>query len=137
STTAASTTKRSPRRARPAGSTSSIEPTASRSSASMKRPCSRSPAPAPRQRTAPTQPYPRGDAFVPQSIPIAPEGTTLVNGGKIFTPFWTTPTLVKPGPPGGVNWPPSSYDVGKGTLFVCAADRIWSYLSQEVTAERP
>ena len=91
----------------------------------------------PRQATAPTQPYPRGDAFVPQSIPIAPEGTTLVNGGKIFTPFWTTPTLVKPGPPGGVNWPPSSYDLGKGTLFVCAADRIWSYLSQEVDAERP
>ena len=91
----------------------------------------------PRQGTAPTQPYPRGDAFVPQSIPIAPEGTTLVNGGKIFTPFWTTPTLVKPGPPGGVNWPPSSYDMNAGTLFVCAADRIWSYLSQEVTAERP
>jgi alcohol dehydrogenase (cytochrome c) len=91
----------------------------------------------PRQGTAPTQPYPRGDAFVPQSIPIAPEGTTLVNGGKIFTPFWTAPTLVKPGPPGGVNWPPSSYDLGKGTLFVCAADRIWSYLSQEVSAERP
>ena len=91
----------------------------------------------PRQGTAPTQPYPRGDAFVPQSIPIAPEGTTLVNGGKIFTPFWTTPTLVKPGPPGGVNWPPSSYDSSRGRLFVCAADRIWSYLSQEVTAERP
>ena len=53
----------------------------------------------PRQGTAATQPYPRGDAFVPQSIAIAPEGSTLVNGGKIFTPFWTTPTLVKPGPP--------------------------------------
>jgi alcohol dehydrogenase (cytochrome c) len=91
----------------------------------------------PRQGTAPTQPYPRGDAFVPQSIPIAPEGTTLVNGGQIFTPFWTTPTLVKPGPPGGVNWPPSSYDLGQGRLFVCAADRIWSYLSQEVGPERP
>ena len=43
----------------------------------------------PRQATSPTQPYPRGDAFVPQSIEIAPEGFTLVNGGKIFTPFWT------------------------------------------------
>ena len=64
----------------------------------------------PRQGTAATQPYPRGDAFIPQQIDIAPEGTTLVNGGKIFTPFWTTPVLMKPGPPGGVNWPPSSYD---------------------------
>ncbi len=43
----------------------------------------------PRQATAATQPYPRGDAFVPQSIAVAPEGFTLVNGGKIFTPFWT------------------------------------------------
>ncbi|HJR68905.1 MAG TPA: PQQ-binding-like beta-propeller repeat protein, partial [Gammaproteobacteria bacterium] len=91
----------------------------------------------PRQGTAATQPYPRGDAFIPQQIDIAPEGTTLVNGGKIFTPFWTTPVLMKPGPPGGVNWPPSSYDAANGYLFVCAADRIWSYLSQEVTAERP
>ncbi len=91
----------------------------------------------PRQGTAATQPYPRGDAFIPQQIDIAPEGTTLVNGGKIFTPFWTTPTLVKPGPPGGVNWPPSSYDAASGYLYVCAADRIWSYFAQEVTAERP
>jgi quinohemoprotein ethanol dehydrogenase len=91
----------------------------------------------PRQGTAATQPYPRGDAFVPQQIDIAPEGTALVNGGKIFTPFWTTPVLMKPGPPGGVNWPPSSYDATSGYLFVCAADRIWSYLAQEVTAERP
>jgi alcohol dehydrogenase (cytochrome c) len=91
----------------------------------------------PRQGTAATQPYPRGDAFIPQQIDIAPEGTTLVNGGKIFTPFWTTPVLMKPGPPGGVNWPPSSYDAQSGYLFVCAGDRIWSYLAQEVTAERP
>ena len=91
----------------------------------------------PRQGTAATQPYPRGDAFIPQQIDIAPEGATLVNDGKIFTPFWTTPVLMKPGPPGGVNWPPSSYDAQSGYLFVCAADRIWSYLAQEVTAERP
>ena len=91
----------------------------------------------PRQGTAATQPYPRGDAFIPQQIDIAPEGTTLVNGGKIFTPFWTTPVLMKPGPPGGVNWPPSSYDPASGYLYVCAADRIWSYFAQEVTAERP
>ena len=90
-----------------------------------------------RQATAPTQPIPRGDAFIPQEIPIAPEGTTLVNQGRIFTPFWTAPMLVKPGPPGGVNWPPSSYDPESGHLFVCAADRIWSFFAQEVTTERP
>ena len=91
----------------------------------------------PRQGTAATQPYPRGDAFVPQQIDIAPEGTALVNGGKIFTPFWTTPVLAKPGPPGGANWPPSSYDPTSGYLYVCAADRVWSYVAQEVTADRP
>jgi quinohemoprotein ethanol dehydrogenase len=91
----------------------------------------------PRQATAATQPYPRGDSFVPQYIPIAPEGTTLVNQGRIFTPFWTAPTIVKPGNPGGANWPPSSYDVGSGYLFVCAGDRIWTYAAAEITDERP
>ena len=41
----------------------------------------------PRQATAATQPFPRGDAIVPQSIEIAPEGHALVNDGRIFTPF--------------------------------------------------
>ena len=41
----------------------------------------------PRQKTAATQPFPRGDAIVPQLIEIAPEGHALVNDGRIFTPF--------------------------------------------------
>jgi quinohemoprotein ethanol dehydrogenase len=92
----------------------------------------------PRQATAATQPYPAGDAFVPQSIPIAPEGTVLVNQGRIFTPFWTDrPVPVKPGVGGGANWPPSSYDPATGHLYVCASDRIWAYISQPVSKERP
>jgi alcohol dehydrogenase (cytochrome c) len=43
----------------------------------------------PRQLTSPTQPFPRGDAFVPHEIDIAPEDFPLVNQGRIFTPFWT------------------------------------------------
>ena len=54
----------------------------------------------PRQSTAATQPYPIGDSFVPQSIDIAPEGHRLVNGGRIFTPFWMTPVVARPGPGG-------------------------------------
>ncbi|MBI3047278.1 MAG: PQQ-binding-like beta-propeller repeat protein [Acidobacteria bacterium] len=50
-----------------------------------------------RQATARTQPYPVGDAFVPQSIAIPPEGYRLVNQGRIFTPFWTDPVVAKPG----------------------------------------
>jgi len=92
----------------------------------------------PRQATAATQPYPVGDAFVPQSIPIPPEGTKLVNEGRIFTPFWTDqPVLVKPGVAGGANWPPSSYDPETGYLYVCASDRLWAYIAEEVGPERP
>ena len=92
----------------------------------------------PRQATAATQPYPVGDAFIPQSIPIAPEDRPLVNEGRIFTPFWTdAPVFVKPGVGGGANWPPSSYDPNTGFMYVCATDRNWGYIALDVTDERP
>ena len=77
----------------------------------------------PRQLTAATQPYPRGDAIVPQHIDIAPEGYDLVNGGRIFTPFFGNKGLVaSPSLYGGANWPPSSLDPVRKRLFVCASD---------------
>jgi alcohol dehydrogenase (cytochrome c) len=76
----------------------------------------------PRQFTSPTQPFPRGDAFVPQSIDVAPEGFTLVNQGRIFTPFWAEGVVVKPSARGGANWPPSSYDPDTNLYYVCASD---------------
>jgi quinohemoprotein ethanol dehydrogenase len=92
----------------------------------------------PRQATAATQPYPVGDAFVPQHVDIAPEGYELVNGGRIFTPFWTErPVILKPAISGGVNWPPSSYDPAAGYLFVCAQDRIGVYQAEDIDASRP
>jgi len=91
----------------------------------------------PRQKTSPTQPIPRGDSFVPQSIDVAPEGGTLVNGGKIFTPYWTDYVLAKPGITGGTNWPPSSYDPMTGYFYVCASDRASLFRAWEITAERP
>jgi alcohol dehydrogenase (cytochrome c) len=92
----------------------------------------------PRQATSPTQPYPRGDAFVPQSIAIAPEGFRLANEGKIFTPFWTEETLImKPAISGGANWPPSSYDPATGYLYVCAQDRIGTFRAEEIDDSRP
>ena len=79
----------------------------------------------PRQKTAATQPFPRGDAIVPQLIEVAPEGHALVNDGRIFTPFvGATPTLVAPGIWGGASWPPSAYDPGQQRLFVCASSVI-------------
>ena len=76
----------------------------------------------PRQYTAPTQPIPRGDAFIPQSVDIAPEDLPLVNHGRIFTPFWKDPIVAKPGARGGANWPPSSYDPSTNYFYVCATD---------------
>ncbi len=90
-----------------------------------------------RQSTARTQPYPIGDAFVPQSIDIAPEGYRLVNGGRIFTPYWTEPVVVRPGQGGGANWPPSSYDPSTGYLYVCAQDRVGVFTASEDTGEIP
>jgi len=82
----------------------------------------------PRQATAATQPFPRGDAVVPQSIEIAPEGLDLVNDGRIFTPFvGEDPTIVKPGIWGGASWPPSAFDPDAQTLFVCASSVIGAY----------
>ena len=76
----------------------------------------------PRQRTSATQPYPRGDAFVPHQVDIAPEDFPLVNQGRIFTPFWTDGVVAKPSYIGGANWPPSSYDPATNYLYVCGTD---------------
>ncbi|MEP7242805.1 MAG: PQQ-binding-like beta-propeller repeat protein [Gammaproteobacteria bacterium] len=91
-----------------------------------------------RQATAATQPYPVGDAVVPQEIDMIPDGvrlapgsTELPNKGRIFTPFWTEPVSVKPGTMGGANWPPSSYDPDSHLLYVCASDRISTFWARQ------
>jgi quinohemoprotein ethanol dehydrogenase len=76
----------------------------------------------PRQRTAATQPYPVGDPLFPQSVDIAPEGFALVNGGRIFTPYWDKPVVYRPQM--AVNWPPSSYDPGTNLFYVCGIDNL-------------
>jgi alcohol dehydrogenase (cytochrome c) len=82
----------------------------------------------PRQKTAATQPFPRGDAVVPQLIALPPEGMKLVNDGRIFTPFaGNSPTIMLPGIWGGANWPPSAYDPVTQRLFVCASSVVNGY----------
>ena len=78
----------------------------------------------PQQHTAATQPFPIGDALVPQHIDIPLEGYELVNEGRIFTPFKDDkPVLWKP--LAAVNWPPSSYDPASYTMYICATDSLW------------
>ncbi|MGA1741599.1 MAG: PQQ-binding-like beta-propeller repeat protein [Pseudohongiellaceae bacterium] len=82
----------------------------------------------PRQATAATQPYPVGDPVVPQELDMAVEGFPLINQGRIFTPFFGEQSvIIAPGAMGGANWPPSSYDPIRQTLFVCATDLPGSY----------
>jgi quinohemoprotein ethanol dehydrogenase len=77
----------------------------------------------PQQLTSLTQPFPIGDAVVPQYIDIAPEGFNLINEGRIFTPFTKTPAIWKP--LAAVNWPPSSYDPETKLMYICASDALW------------
>ena len=87
----------------------------------------------PRQATSKTQPYPVGEAVVPQELDIVPEGFKLVNGGRIFTPFWDEPVLAKPNATGGANWPPSSYDPEAHLFYVCAHDGVGTFSSNQET----
>lgn len=82
----------------------------------------------PRQNTAATQPFPAGDPVVPHDIDIPPAGFRLVNEGRIFTPYWDKPTVAKPSPWGGTNWPPSSYDPRLALLFVCGNDQMGRFM---------
>jgi alcohol dehydrogenase (cytochrome c) len=92
----------------------------------------------PRQKTAATQPFPRGDAVVPQLIEIAPEGHALVNDGRIFTPFFgKDPTLVAPGIWGGASWPPSAYDPVQQKMYVCASSVINGFTGGDATFAAP
>jgi alcohol dehydrogenase (cytochrome c) len=92
----------------------------------------------PRQATAATQPYPVGDAIVPQHVEIAPEGYELVNGGRIFTPYFGDKgVIVSPSLYGGANWPPSSYDPQRRRLFVCASDVTGNFIGGDREFEIP
>jgi alcohol dehydrogenase (cytochrome c) len=77
----------------------------------------------PRQHTAATQPFPVGDAIVPQQLDMAVEGYELVNEGRVFTPYADKPVLWKP--LAAVNWPPSSYDPESQLMYICAQDGSW------------
>jgi alcohol dehydrogenase (cytochrome c) len=90
------------------------------------------------QATAPTQPFPVGDATVRQDIPPTlfvkfkpklPKGTKYVNGGRIFTPYGKGFSVVAaPSALGGTNWPPSSYNPSTQYLYVCGSnsDQVFS-----------
>ena len=89
----------------------------------------------PRQKTAATQPYPVGDPLFPQYVDVAPEGFDLVNGGRIFTPFWDKPIVYRPQM--AVNWPPSSYDPQTNLFYVCGIDNLATSVADPASFKPP
>jgi len=89
------------------------------------------------QKTAKTQPFPRNGEFIPHTPPTAKEiarvksqitGTAknlpVVVAKEMFTPPSTEHMLIyKPGPQGGNNWEPTSYNPETKMFYVCAADQ--------------
>jgi quinohemoprotein ethanol dehydrogenase len=69
----------------------------------------------PRQKTAKTQPYPIGDATVPQ---CAQPMEGYEKAGCIFETFWEEPVLIQPSGQGGTNWSPMPYNPETGFFYV-------------------
>ncbi|MEM7465867.1 MAG: PQQ-binding-like beta-propeller repeat protein [Pseudomonadota bacterium] len=82
----------------------------------------------PRQKTASTQPIPRGDAFAPQKMEMPLAGYKFVNEGHVFTPYWKEKIPVRPSSFGGTTWAPSSFDPRNKHLFVCGQDLVGLYV---------
>jgi|RhiMetdeSRZDD1v2_1073273.scaffolds.fasta_scaffold53106_1 quinohemoprotein ethanol dehydrogenase len=78
----------------------------------------------PRQKTAKTQPFPVGDAIVPQCADVL---SGYAKAGCIFEPFWETPVLVQPSGIGGTNWSPVPYSPDTGYFYVPGTVRTSSF----------
>ena len=91
----------------------------------------------PRQKTAKTQPYPIGDATVPQCADKLPE---YDKAGCIFEPFWETPVLVEPSGDGGTGWSPVPYSPDTGYFYVSGTVRAsanWRKGGKEYVPGKP
>jgi alcohol dehydrogenase (cytochrome c) len=80
----------------------------------------------PRQKTAKTQPFPIGDAIVPQCAEPMP-ASGYEKAGCIFETFWEEPVLIQPSGIGGTNWGPMSYNPEAGSLYVPATIRTSAF----------
>jgi quinohemoprotein ethanol dehydrogenase len=91
------------------------------------------------QKTSKTQPFPSYDPVVPhvpsdaQYAQVVKLAKAAAKGGKpvktiraktMFTPYWKTLTVLTPGPQGGTNWQPSSYNPETHMIYVCAQSGI-------------
>src|SRR5262252_3551340 len=91
----------------------------------------------PRQKTAKTQPYPVGDATVPQCADKLPDYEKV---GCIFETFWESPVLIQPSGDGGTNWSPVPYSPDTGYFYVSGTVRAsanWRKGGKEYVPGKP
>jgi quinohemoprotein ethanol dehydrogenase len=92
------------------------------------------------QATWDTQPYPLTEPFVSHKVSdgqfkeikgLAEDtfrGENVdVSKGEIFDPFGSDMKVVAPGPSGGTNWPPSSYNRNTDDVYICGISGYAGY----------
>jgi quinohemoprotein ethanol dehydrogenase len=98
------------------------------------------------QKTAETQPFPRNGEFIPHTPPTPEEvarvksqitgpakDLPVVVAQEMFTPPSTKHMLIyRPGPQGGNNWEPTSYNPETQMFYVCAADQTVGVLAADL-----
>lgn len=97
------------------------------------------------QKTSPTQPIPSIAPFaahVPtpeqlEQVKKAAKADSAVAAKEVFTPFWKDMVVVAPGPAGGTNWQPSSYDPKNNLFFVCGQDSVSGITSETEAKGKP
>jgi PQQ-dependent dehydrogenase (methanol/ethanol family) len=75
-----------------------------------------------RQKTAATQPIPRGDHYVPicpdpDSRRLSARPVPHYEYGCVFTPHWDRPVIAAPGTGGGADWSALSFNPDTGLLY--------------------
>ncbi|HET7450152.1 MAG TPA: PQQ-binding-like beta-propeller repeat protein [Gaiellaceae bacterium] len=92
----------------------------------------------PRQKTWATQPIPQYAPVVPhapsqkqyeqvvQLAKSAAKGAKVdaIKAEQLYTPYWDKLTVFTPGPQGGTNWQPSSYNPDTHMFYVCAQSGV-------------
>jgi quinohemoprotein ethanol dehydrogenase len=99
------------------------------------------------QRTWPTQPTPSYAPVVPHTVSqaqyeeivklaqvtgkqAAAKKVEVIRATQIYTPYWKTLVAITPGPQGGTNWQPSSYNPGTHMFYVCAQSGVSGYTAE-------
>jgi quinohemoprotein ethanol dehydrogenase len=104
------------------------------------------------QKTWPTQPIPSYAPFVPhapsdkqyndvlkQLAQAAGHPVKAIRAKTMYTPYWKTPVVYTPGPQGGTNWQPSSYNPKTQMFYVCAQSGLVASTAgtEEPAARKP